>query len=294
MLYPEGVTSPRWIAIALLAMAACDTVFGIERPDDPPPEDLDGDGVADASDNCPAHPNTSQGDEDADTIGDACDLCPLDTDPTQPQLDADGDGVGDACDPSAIEDNDLVLFLGFADEADLARFTGTLGWRVEGGALRNLDAETAGLVLTTALSGELRVRTAVEIEEVGSAALIAESFALRLHTIPSSLPHPDGLACELIDITVPTTNDHGVAAARYEDDQPGPIARDDFASTDWVLAPSRYTLEARLASRTLSCTATAPSGTASAGISNLAEQSGSVGFATAGLRVAIAYLLVVR
>ena len=58
--------------------------------------DADGDGVADAADDCPQVPNPDQRDTDGDGIGDACDDCPLTPNPDQ--ADADGDGVGDACD----------------------------------------------------------------------------------------------------------------------------------------------------------------------------------------------------
>jgi Thrombospondin type 3 repeat len=39
----------------------------------PPPADTDGDGVADASDNCPSVSNADQADADSDGLGDACD-----------------------------------------------------------------------------------------------------------------------------------------------------------------------------------------------------------------------------
>ncbi len=104
----------------------------------PAEDDLDGDGVPDAEDNCPSvfNPirpvdNGVQADGDADGLGDACDPCPLDPDTetctvngrdqdldTVPdeydncvavsnpyQADADGDGKGDACDPCPLESN---------------------------------------------------------------------------------------------------------------------------------------------------------------------------------------------
>jgi hypothetical protein len=64
--------------------------------DDVLPGDGDGDGVPDASDNCPGISNAEQLDLDADGAGDACDLCPATANPGQE--DEDADGAGDACD----------------------------------------------------------------------------------------------------------------------------------------------------------------------------------------------------
>ena len=78
--------------------------------------DSDGDGVADATDNCPSAANPGQTDTDGDGVGDLCDLTPtgdLDGDQIDSavdncpdvanpdQVDSDGDGKGDACDPTA-------------------------------------------------------------------------------------------------------------------------------------------------------------------------------------------------
>ncbi|MCA9653253.1 MAG: lamin tail domain-containing protein [Myxococcales bacterium] len=113
------------------AEPSCDPARPDEFPDRGGPSDADGDGVADADDNCPNVFNPvrplddgAQGDADADGLGDVCDLCPLSPgegcsvpnvfdqdgdgvgDPEDncvtvdnaDQVDADGDGAGDACD----------------------------------------------------------------------------------------------------------------------------------------------------------------------------------------------------
>ena len=80
--------------------------------------DQDGDGVADAQDNCKSVKNSGQKDTDDDGKGDACDSdddgdgvtdvndnCPKKANPGQKN--SDGDAKGDACDPD--DDNDGVL-----------------------------------------------------------------------------------------------------------------------------------------------------------------------------------------
>jgi hypothetical protein len=78
-------------------------------------DDIDGDGVANATDNCPTVFNPKrpmfddqQGDSDGDGQGDACDKCPISTDNTctSPVADdIDGDGIANGADNCAEDAN---------------------------------------------------------------------------------------------------------------------------------------------------------------------------------------------
>ncbi|MGH3860689.1 thrombospondin type 3 repeat-containing protein, partial [Actinokineospora sp.] len=61
-------------------------------------DNLDGDLVATAADNCPQLYNPAQADADGDGRGDFCDNCPGPGNANPDQLDLDADGVGDLCD----------------------------------------------------------------------------------------------------------------------------------------------------------------------------------------------------
>lgn len=88
-----------------------------------PESDLDKDGVADSSDNCPDTSNSDQKDTDSDGSGDVCDLdddedgyldnmdnCMLISNPDQ--LDTDSDGIGDVCDPTPGTSQENILKVG--------------------------------------------------------------------------------------------------------------------------------------------------------------------------------------
>lgn len=60
------------------------------------PDDWDGDGIANESDNCLTENNPDQSDSDGDGFGDMCDNCRYA--PNSDQSDADLDGIGDICD----------------------------------------------------------------------------------------------------------------------------------------------------------------------------------------------------
>jgi hypothetical protein len=66
-------------------------------------DDSDGDGIVDATDNCPFVSNPNQKNSDGDRFGDACDNCPTVTNPDQ--KDSNGNGVGDACEGGVCLDD---------------------------------------------------------------------------------------------------------------------------------------------------------------------------------------------
>jgi hypothetical protein len=101
-----------WWAIALIHVAGCNQILGLEAPGDDESNadardhdavdldaaaDRDGDGVLDGIDVCPDAADPGQFDEDGDGRGDRCDLCPhLDQ---LDDVDRDEDNIPDACDP---------------------------------------------------------------------------------------------------------------------------------------------------------------------------------------------------
>lgn len=105
-----------------------------------PTFDSDGDGVPDATDNCPAVPNADQGDSDGDAVGNACDLIDdgnadsdgdgltnaqehqIGTSPTNP--DTDGDGVNDGSDGCPLDPT--CTSLDNTPPSIVANVTGTL------------------------------------------------------------------------------------------------------------------------------------------------------------------------
>jgi hypothetical protein len=132
-------------------------VVAIDAPGDgggpPPPDartidananDLDGDGVPNATDNCPTTANADQHDEDGDGLGDVCDPCPMDIG----TADADADGVAASCDPHPQDNGDSIFeFDGFEDAP-----TKATGWDVVGAWTTSADAVSiSGLPIAAGL-----------------------------------------------------------------------------------------------------------------------------------------------
>ncbi len=124
-----------YLCVTVLA-CACDTsTAGIDAN----PDDLDGDGVPNATDNCPRASNVDQHDEDGDAFGDACDNCPSSKNPgqgdtTEAAVHAFPDGVGDACDPrTGLSGDTLHAFYSFASDAQASAWIGS-GWTISADA----------------------------------------------------------------------------------------------------------------------------------------------------------------
>src|SRR5688500_12151562 len=128
-------------ALAVIAFAACASEEPPPIPVDP--DDVDGDGIANADDNCSTTRNIAQADEDGDAVGDACDVCPTVADPNQ--LDTGeiaanqfGDGVGDFCDPRPARDGDeLAGYHPFVTDTS-ADWSGE-GWAIGAGVARTVS-----------------------------------------------------------------------------------------------------------------------------------------------------------
>jgi hypothetical protein len=114
-------------------LVACD---GTAAMPDANPDDLDGDGILNAADNCPSRSNADQHDEDADSLGDACDNCPTianvdQRDTTEANTrDQFPDGVGDACDlRPGLGGDEIARMFSFAGADQASAWTGS-GWAI--------------------------------------------------------------------------------------------------------------------------------------------------------------------
>jgi hypothetical protein len=187
------------------------------RTIDGPADDVDGDGILNAVDDCPTVYDPAQDNEDGDRFGDVCDPCPIVAD-ADPVADADGDGVSDPCDPHMTTPGDkIVLFEGF-DHGTPANTLDSGMWTFAGGDSTLTSAASAIDTLTwpTTAAGSEMIATKLTIDQMfgtgvprGAGPILEMDAGGR------------GITCE------PTINAMDVASIGLIDTGPGlPLASD--------------------------------------------------------------------
>ena len=160
---------------------------------DAPSDDVDGDGVKNAVDNCPDTPNPTQANEDGDALGDACDPCPPYTDNT----DTDGDGVGDLCDPRpAMSGDQIALFEGFAAGIPPS-WVNMGGWTASGGDARIVSSDGGIEYLGPSMTATARGTASMAFVPETLFGTSGKAFGI---TNPAeSATAAAGLTCELLN-----------------------------------------------------------------------------------------------
>lgn len=212
------------LAIACAALSAgCGPLLGLDPPSlaaaDAPitqPVDTDGDGVADATDNCPSIPNKDQTDSDRNGVGDACEGCialalrtsddddndmindPTDTCFGKPGagVDSDSDGISDACDPRNGKDTRFCVWTFRNPDAteDPSFWTSnwTLGadWTINDSVLSHASGtqSTTGAPLGASFNAASGVALDTFVHITGYTSPMSEGVALVSVTQPAESP----------------------------------------------------------------------------------------------------------
>ncbi|HEY5950746.1 MAG TPA: thrombospondin type 3 repeat-containing protein, partial [Kofleriaceae bacterium] len=160
--------------------------------------DTDGDGVPNATDNCPLAANANQRDHDSDAHGDVCDHCPHLASTADP--DGDSDGVGDACDPHPSTAGDsIALFEGFYDATSINGWadSGNGTWSVANGKLTESSSGNNLSTIGPALSiTRAAVTAAVHINTLGQTTFTTSPQV----SVAGSWNSGDYDSCALTDI----------------------------------------------------------------------------------------------
>jgi hypothetical protein len=272
------------VVVVVAAASGCDLVFGVTPPTggdgadgpvgdggggtaadaavdgamvDGPTDDLDGDGVLNAADNCPTVGNSEQWNEDGDLTGDACDLCPhLAGD----EADGDQDGVGDRCDPAttaSVPSHRWSLFEGFGGPFMVAPCDGQPRagwscWRDRGSAVPTTSAGTLMMpfdpmvgastltLLHPIMPATMPVRMITELD-VGSFDNLAAETAARVLVQVSTEADPAGQAYVLCGTR--RTRLGGFELQLAMAGRAGLVDHVEAAATSALLGPQGVTLE---------------------------------------------------
>jgi hypothetical protein len=244
--------------------------------------DRDGDGVADASDNCPDVANPDQGNEDGDALGDACDPCPIDTNNADP----DGDGVAGICDPHPTTPGDRILvFEGFHRGIPPT-------WQVDGTAVPSGD----GVALTTAVDNHTALVPPIAAMANGTVmtnlvvdATVGGPDAAVTIALPYDPSQDQGIFCELYAPNAGSTS--GRYVSLWDSPAQAERAKRNFA---WSTATA-YQVVLTRSGNNYACSVTASGGqpqTANSSTNSTTSQSKPT-IATYGANAHVAWMLVV-
>jgi len=206
-----------------------------------PPGDVDGDGIANGSDNCMNVYNPMQENEDGDQFGDICDPCPIGSGAAN--NDTDGDHVGDGCDPfndGTMPDTILVFepFNGPPADSFGTQYGGT--WQYTGGTANVTDAgPTSGILWGVAGKTNIGVYTRVMMTVRHTAPSIAG-------TVDRGDTSGIGIGC-----TDTVNNSGGLVFAVTDTSTANPIA--SAPGNPWNLGSAYDIRQVRTSSGTTQC-----------------------------------------
>jgi len=244
--------------------------------------DTDGDGVVDATDNCPTIANPDQHDHDGDGRGDVCDVCPHLPDTG---ADVDGDGVGDACDPNPTTPGErIALFEGFYSDPGWHAVTGG-AWNIDMGAL-HADSTTQHQVIAGLSLHDVFVDARVKVNSAVTNSSTRRSVGLVIGYEDLANYYFCGLAAPQNQAEV----DAGVVYSGNFDFNNDPFAAQ--MAGDWIV------LQARLATPPngthFDCTGHRGMTTANASYDTEAANPGDIGLRTNGVDASFDYVFVVE
>jgi hypothetical protein len=254
--------------------------------------DMDGDGVPDSADNCPTVFNPDQRDHDGDGRGDACDVCPHIADDG---ADTDGDGVGDACDPRPAQPGDRIAFFeGFyAPTPSWMPVIGTNSWQVTGGALHQINMDTAYQLMHDPMPqlNNVVVTARIRVEQTTGDVTSPRSTGVVLGFTDVDHYYFCGLADGLF---APEVQAGQVAPGLFGDtynDSTGSFGGDNVG--DWAIFSARTSQPAGGAT-TVGCSITRGSATGGTSYVAFANAGGDVGLRTNGTDASFDYVFVVE